>query len=97
LLDEEGLVWAHPSVVGELVLGGLSTTEERLLQYLPMMTSVPYEEMLEFIRHRRLARRGIGWVDANLLASALASSAVLWTLDSRLADAAKDLNAAFVP
>jgi hypothetical protein len=52
---------------------------------------VPHEEVLEFIRRRRLARRGIGWVDAHLLASALTSSSTLWSFDSDLSAAASDL------
>ena len=33
---------------------------------------------------RRLAVSGIGWVDAQLVASSLASGARLWTLDATL-------------
>jgi hypothetical protein len=91
LLDEEGAVLVHPFVVGELVLGGLSPPEEELLGRLPAAGLVPHEEVLEFIRRRRLARRGIGWVDAHLLASALTSSSTLWSFDSDLSTAASDL------
>jgi hypothetical protein len=40
-------------------------------------------------------RRGIGWVDAHLLASALTSSALLWTVDADLSAAAADLSVDF--
>jgi len=40
-------------------------------------------------------RRGIGWVDAHLLASALTSSAVLWAVDADLSAAAADLSVDF--
>ena len=95
LLEEDGAVLVHPFIVGELVLGGLSTREEGMFARLPSATAVPHEEVLEFVRRRRLARRGIGWVDAHLLASALTSSATLWSVDSALASAAADLGVGF--
>ncbi|HEX9638326.1 MAG TPA: PIN domain-containing protein [Acidobacteriota bacterium] len=91
LLDEDDSVLVHPFIIGELVLGGLSTSEEELLARLPTADLVPHEEVLDFVRRRRLMRRGIGWVDAHLLASALTASAVLWSLDADLAAAAAGL------
>jgi len=41
LLEEEGIVFVHPLVVGELVLGGLSSDQERLLQRLPTVEWFP--------------------------------------------------------
>jgi predicted nucleic acid-binding protein len=84
LLDEDGAVLVHPFVVGEMVLGGLSTWEEGLFARLPAAVVVPHDEVLSFVRRRRLARRGIGWVDAHLLASALASGGDLWSVDADL-------------
>ena len=52
---------------------------------------LPHAEVLTFVRRRRLTRRGIGWVDAHLLASALASGGALWSVDRDLAAAAGDL------
>jgi predicted nucleic acid-binding protein len=95
LLDEDGAVLVHPFVVGEMVLGGLSAREEELFGRLPGAGVVPHEEVLAFVRRRRLVRRGIGWVDAHLLASALVSSAVLWSADADLSAAAADLGVAF--
>jgi predicted nucleic acid-binding protein len=91
ILDEDGAILLHPFVVGEMVLGGLSAREERLFDRLPSAGIVPHEEVLGLVRRRRLARRGIGWVDAHLLASALTSSATLWTADADLAAVASDL------
>ena len=48
---------------GELVLGGLSAREESLFGRLPSATVLAHEEVLEFVRRRKLARRGIGWID----------------------------------
>jgi hypothetical protein len=95
LLDEDGVVLVHPAVVGELVLGGLSINEERLLGRLPRAPEVSSAELLEFVRARKLARRGIGWVDCQLLASAILGTARLWSLDRKLADAADHLKIAF--
>jgi hypothetical protein len=95
LLDEDGGVLVHPFVLGELVLGGLSTREEALLGRLPSAATLAHDEVLQFVRRSRLARRGIGWVDAHLLASALASSAALWSADAPLASAAAELGADF--
>jgi predicted nucleic acid-binding protein len=92
LLDEDGAVLVHPFVIGEMVLGGLSAREEGLFARLPAAALVPHDEVLAFVRRRRLARRGIGWVDAHLLASALASGGTLWTVDGNLAAAAADLD-----
>lgn len=95
LLDEDGAVLVHPFVIGEMVLGGLSILEEGLFGRLPSAGMVPHEEVLELVRRRRLTRRGIGWVDAHLLASALTSSAELWAMDSDLQAAATDLGVGF--
>ena len=95
LLDEDGVVLAHPFVIGEMVLRGLSAREEALFGRLPSAVLVRHEEVLEFVRRRRLMRRGIGWVDAHLLASALVSSAMLWSTDTDLSAVAADLNVDF--
>lgn len=92
LLDEDGAVLIHPFIIGELVLGGLSTREEGLFVRLPSAHVVRHEEVLDLVRRRRLMRRGVGWVDAHLLASALTSSAVLWSIDADLSAAAADLS-----
>jgi len=95
LLDDDGAVLVHPFVVGEMVLGGLSAREEELFDRLPTAGMVSHEDVLEFVRRRRLTRRGIGWVDAHLLASTLTSGAVLSSVDADLSSAAGDLNVEF--
>ena len=95
LLDDDGAVLVHPFVIGEMILAGLSAREEGLFVHLANAEMVPHEEVLDLVRRRRLMRRGIGWVDAHLLASALISSAVLWSLDADLTAAAADLRVDF--
>jgi predicted nucleic acid-binding protein len=95
LLEDAGAVLLHPFVMGELLLGGLSSREEQLFELLPTAGIVSHPEVLELVRRRRLARRGIGWVDAHLLASALTSSARLWAMDADLREVAAELEIAF--
>lgn len=90
---EEGEVLCHEFIVGELACGSLKNRKEilSLLQELPRAVKACHEEVVTFIDSRRLFGRGIGWIDAHLLASALLSRARLWTLDKRLKSLASDL------
>jgi hypothetical protein len=45
----------------------------------------------EFVQVRRLRGRGIGWIDAHLLASAMVERCTLWTADTSLANLAVEL------
>ena len=87
----DGTVLAHPFIVGELACGHLRARDEvlGLLRALPAARVVEHDEMLDFIKRYALAGRGIGWIDAHLLASARLAHAELWTLDHALADAAE--------
>jgi hypothetical protein len=86
-------VWIHPFVVGELACGNLSRRTEvlSLLEALPHVPLVDHEEVLNFIAVHRLHGRGLGWVDVHLLACARLSGLPVWTLDKRLALAAREL------
>ena len=54
--------------------------------------------LLDFIEQRRLFDRGIGFVDAHLLASTLVDDARrLWTRDRRLHAIASELGVAYDP
>ncbi len=96
LLDSNDDVLVHPAVRGELVLGGLSVAQEELLSALPEAPEIPSVEVLGFVKRRKLARPGVGWVDAQILASALVNPALLWSLDKAMAQSAKELGIAFV-
>ncbi len=91
LYDEQ--VLCHPFVVGELACGNLENREEilGLLNALPQVRVAEHREVLHMIEAQRLHSRGIGWVDAHLLASALLSECSLWTLDKPLRKATDDL------
>lgn len=47
--------------------------------------------VLELLEARRLWGRGLGWMDMHLLASGLLSGCRVWTLDKKLAQAAREL------
>jgi predicted nucleic acid-binding protein len=89
----EGLVLMHPFISGELACGNLKNRAVILsdLNALPPSRLASNAEVLHLIEDRRLWGRGLGWVDAHLLASALLSNCRFWTLDVRLAKAAEEL------
>ena len=82
LLDEEQVL-CHPFVVGELACGTLHNRHEvlSLLRALPQARVAEHEEVLHLLEGRHLYGRGLGWVDAHLLASALLTGCTLWTFD----------------
>lgn len=94
---EQEQVLMHPFVIGELACGNLRNQGEvlSLLQKLPKPTVASEAEALGFIEGHKLMDRGIGYLDAHLLASAALETARLWTRDRRLAAAASALNLTF--
>ncbi len=94
------MVLAHPFVVGEIALGNLRDREIVLnaLSKLPRAKIATDAEVLHLIRRDSLFGRGIGYVDAHLLASArLTIGASLWTNDLRLKGIAARSGLAFSP
>ena len=90
-------VLTHPFIIGELACGNLRNRAEilSLLAALPRTAAATDSEVLFLIERRRLMGRGIGYIDAHLLASAaLSSAAEIWTRDKRLAALAADLGVA---
>ncbi len=91
-------VLMHPFVLGELACGNLRNRDEvlALLGDLPRSAVATDDEVLFFIERHALMGRGIGYVDAHLLAAvALAGSARLWTRDKRLRTVADSLALAY--
>jgi len=82
-----GNVLMHPFVLGELALGTLRQRVVVLeaMGALPKAVVAEHDEVMHFIGRNDLAGRGIGYVDAHLLASCrLTPQARLWTRDKRL-------------
>ena len=99
LLDN-GRVLMHPFVLGEIACGNLRDRREtlRLLSGLPDAPEASNAEVMTFIESNRLMGKGIGLVDAHLLAAvALAADAKLWTHDRRLDQASTKLRLAYAP
>jgi predicted nucleic acid-binding protein len=90
-------VSGHVFVHGELLIGDRGGRRRLLADYEHMYQApaVPHHEVVEFVRERRLHGRGIGWIDAHLLASALVGHLKLWTADPRLAVVARELGIAY--
>jgi predicted nucleic acid-binding protein len=91
-----GSVRTHPAVIGELAVGNISRRESTLrdLGLLPRVREASHAEVLTLIESRTLHGRGIGWVDMQLLAAALAGGVRLWTHDKRTRAAAVELGIA---
>lgn len=82
-----GQVLAHRFVIGDLALGNLQNRNIVLnsLQNLPQLTSASDAEALHFIENNLLFGKGVGYIDAHLLAAVrLSPDALLWTRDQRL-------------
>jgi predicted nucleic acid-binding protein len=92
-LLEDGLVWTHPFVIGELACGHLTKRGEilALIGALPTAPVADHAEVLAFVEGRRLMGTGLGWVDAHLLASAILARVPLWTSDKTLSAVARVL------
>ena len=98
LLDNAAVL-GHPWVTGELALGTMTQRDVilGLLANLPQAAVATPDEVLTMVRVHRLHRRGIGYVEAQLLASTLLTTdARLWTGDRHLAGIAAELGVATV-
>ena len=95
-----GQVLMHPFVLGELACGNIRNRSQimGLLKQLPAVSVATDDEVLYYIERHGLMGRGIGYVDAHLLASvSLSDPAQIWTRDKRLHAVAEDLALAYQP
>jgi predicted nucleic acid-binding protein len=92
-LLSDGLVLVHPFVAGELACGNLNRRAAILsaLAALPEAKRASDREAMRLVEDRKLWGRGLGWIDAHLLAAALLSKCRLWTFDKSLGSAAAEL------
>lgn len=92
-----GQVLMHPFIIGEIALGILRQRRVVLeaLGELPRVVVATDAEVLQFVESRSLAGRGVGYVDAHLLASLhLTPGTALWTRDKRLHGVAAEMGVA---
>src|SRR5262247_4170148 len=86
-LFTQDAVLGHELVYGELLIGDRGTRSGLLadLHTVKSAPTVSHDEVVQFVRTRRLMARGIGWIDVHLLAATLVTHARLWTADTALA------------
>lgn len=96
LLSRDEVV-GHPLVSGDLLMGDRGGRHLFLASYERMDQApvVPHADVVTFVRERKLHGRGISWIDAHLLASALVGGLQLWTADAPLAAVAEELGIAW--
>jgi predicted nucleic acid-binding protein len=93
LLETESVL-THPFVIGELACGSIRNRTEflDLIGRLPRAPTATDDEVLQLIDRHKLTSRGIGYIDAHLIASTLLQPAArLWTKDRHLSSLASDL------
>jgi len=92
-----GQILIHPFVVGEIACGNLRSRSNILsdLGKLPLAIHADDIEVLRLVEEQLLYGKGIGWIDAHLLASARLSACRLWTLDLRLSQIADRLGVGY--
>ncbi len=96
-LLSNAVVLIHPFVIGELACGNLRNRKQilNLLGDLPASRMADDREVLFFIERNELMGRGIGYIDAHLLASvSLSGAAGIWTIDRKLDNVAAQLGLA---
>jgi len=92
-----GHAYTHPLILGELRCGNLPKRKQTLLDLgaLPQAKHSLNDEVNELIETHQLMGKGIGYIDAHLLASCLISELSLWTRDKHLLQIAHTLHCAY--
>lgn len=99
LLLNESIV-IHPYVIGELACGSLHKRKSLItnLHKIPKTHTASLADTMNLIEHHKLFSKGIGLVDAMLLASTLITpNTKIWTSDKSLAQIAKSLKILHTP
>jgi predicted nucleic acid-binding protein len=94
---EDGEVWCHPIIVGELSMGSLKNRQQTLID-LAKLNRPPiasFSETQRMVEARRLWGRGIQWNEANVLASSVLGGVPLWTFDRHLRVIAEEMGVCF--
>ncbi len=96
-LLREDLLLCHPVVVGEIAMGSLRHRSLTLqaLQLLPSALAARDEEVMQLVESHSLYSKGLSYIDAHLLTSALITTDCrLWSFDRRLHEAARKMGVA---
>jgi len=96
LLTDDAVA-GHELVYGELLMGDRGGRQTLLRHYdrIDQVPPVAHSDVVAFVRARMLHGRGIGWLDAHLLASALLAGVQIWTADRSLGTVAEGLGMAY--
>lgn len=93
------MVSLHPLVLGELACGGIRQ-RERTLARIRLLRPGPFlknDDVLNFVVENKLFGKGIGIVDAHLLAAARQFDLSIWTHDQTLREFALRFAALHLP
>jgi hypothetical protein len=92
-LIKKSLAGTHPFVVGELAVGNLKNRAETLDDFalLPQLPLTDAEEAHDLLESRRLWGKGLGWIDLHLLAATKLAGWSLYTADTEMAHAARQM------
>ena len=93
-----GSLAIHSMVIGELACGDLSNRSETIahLFAIPKLEELSNDIVIEAIEQQEWMGRGIGFIDAHLIASTLHHrGAKLWTRDKNLRQLAQELGVAY--
>lgn len=95
LLTDDAVA-GHEFVYGELLVGDRGGRQTLLSNYerMEQVPTVLHSDVVAFVQARKIHGRGIGWIDAHLLASALVAGVRLWTADGPLRTLADELGIA---
>ena len=90
-------VLIHPFVIGELACGTLPDRSVlQRLNELPQIDETTHDDVLSFIEAHEFMGRGIGYIDAHLLACVIRDGSVsLWTRDRRLEQISRELKVGY--
>lgn len=88
---EERKVYTHNLIIGELLCGSFTDRKKFFyyLSHLPKIKEATFQEVKALLEFDKLYGKGVGWIDLNLLATALINDAFLWTDDLKLAAIAR--------
>lgn len=92
-------VAGHDLVCGELSIGDKGGRKQLIaaIEGFHQASTASHHEVATLVNARRLHGRGIGWIDAHLLTSALVNRMSLWTADQPLIEIAEELGVAYRP
>jgi predicted nucleic acid-binding protein len=96
-LLNNGEVFCHPFIIGELACGYIKNRQEIItaLRALPQSAFIEHDEIMVFIEKNNIMGKGLGYIDIAILGSSLVTGIPLWTFDQKLNAIAKKFNNSF--